>query len=82
LVIVSDDGWRDRVIEGWKQIADDLKIVRLNGTGHRSLLFGTALPAGLTDPRDVRALTNALNRELRFFDIHGLEYGSIHAVAG
>jgi thioesterase domain-containing protein len=75
LVLVSDDGWRDRVIEGWKQIADDCKIIRLRGTTHRSLVFGVGLPAQAHDMRDVRALARVLNEELRFFDPHTKEYG-------
>jgi thioesterase domain-containing protein len=75
LVIVSDDGWRDRVVEGWREIADDRKIVRLTGTSHRSLVFGNLHPgnglaAGAADLSDVRQLAEVLIRELRFFDPH------------
>jgi thioesterase domain-containing protein len=39
LVIATDEGYRDRVVEGWRYIADHRKTVRLPG-GHRDLILG------------------------------------------
>ena len=62
LVLMSREGWVDRVAAGWKAIAKHPKILRVPGT-HTSLIRGT-VTNGVLDLADVRRLAEVLRREL------------------
>jgi len=65
LVIVTDDGYRDRVIEGWREIAPQRKVVRLRHTTHRNVMYGNSLGfGGDTDLTPVQLLASTLRREV------------------
>jgi thioesterase domain-containing protein len=62
LVLMTREGWIDRVAEGWKAIAKHLKIIEVPGT-HTSIMRGTVIN-GVANLDDVRSLAEALRREL------------------
>ena len=65
LVLVTKDGYRDRVIEGWREIARERKVVRIAGS-HESIMLGSRSGSGQQrDLAHVRALALALRREMR-----------------
>ena len=67
LVMVTKDGWKDRVVEGWKEIAWDHKIVRLPGS-HASVMLGVKpRGGGRLNLADVRTLAGHLRYEFNFF---------------
>ena len=64
LILVTKDGYKDRVIEGWREIARDLVVVRIPGS-HMSAVMGRRLAHNRRDLDDVRALAVVLRSELR-----------------
>jgi hypothetical protein len=60
--VMTQEGWFDRVAEGWKAVAQNPKIVRVTGT-HTSIIRGVVTDSGV-DLADVRNLANILSREL------------------
>jgi thioesterase domain-containing protein len=62
LVLMTREGWIDRVAEGWKAIAKHLKIIEVPGT-HTSIIRGTVIN-GVANLDDVRSLAEVLRREL------------------
>ena len=59
LILVTKDGYRDRVIEGWRELAEDRKVVRIPGT-HKSAMLGD----------EVKTLAEVLREELLWLTQH------------